>query len=96
MRTYLRLHEATEQGDISAQYNLGVIYDNGDDYIEAFKWFSITMGLFEGLSATVGESDLKELTSKMTAAQISEAMRRTTEWVKSHGGCVKKLPLKLL
>ena len=32
------------------------------------------------------ENSLKELTSEMTASQIAEAMRRTTEWVKSHGG----------
>ena len=46
------------------------------------------MGFFEGESDVKDylENNLKELTSKMTAAQISEAMRRTTEWVKSHGG----------
>ena len=38
---YLRLHEAAEQGDLSAQFNLGWMYDNGEevtqDYTEALK-----------------------------------------------------------
>ena len=36
---------AAEQGGVSAQYNLGVMYDNGDgvpqDYKEAVKWYRL-------------------------------------------------------
>ena len=40
---YLRLHEAAEQGDISAQYNLGGMYRKGQgvtkDFREALTWY---------------------------------------------------------
>ena len=83
------IKERAEQGHVEAQFNLGVYYYNVDDYIEAFKWLSIVisggkMKDLEGLENL--ENSLKELTSEMTASQIAEAMRRTTEWVKSHGG----------
>jgi uncharacterized protein len=36
---------AAEQGNANAQYNLGVMYDNGDgvvqDYAEAVKWYRL-------------------------------------------------------
>ncbi len=38
-----------------------------------------------GEKEKAAENILKELTSKMTGAQIAEAMRRKTEWVKSNG-----------
>ena len=86
------IKERAEQGHVEAQFNLGVYYYNVDDYIEAFKWFSIAISggsriKIEDLEVIEElENVLKDLTSKMTGAQISEAMRRTTEWVKSHGG----------
>ena len=62
-------------------------YYKVDDYIEAFKWFRIIMtgGEDLGEKEKAAENILKELTSKMTGAQIAEAMRRKTEWVKSNG-----------
>lgn len=37
--------KAAEQGDATAQFNLGVIYDNGrgvpQDYQRAYAWFSV-------------------------------------------------------
>ena len=75
--------KAAEQGYVDAQYNLGVMYDEGmgvkKDYIEALKWFSIVMtgGEMKNLERLeITENLVKELTSKMTGAQISEAMRR--------------------
>ena len=66
-----------------------MIYYKVDDYIEAFKWYSIAIsgGKIEDLEQLEElENSLKELTSKMTGSQIAEAMRRKTEWVKSNGG----------
>jgi len=79
--------KAAAQGYARAQYNLGVYYYNVDDYIEAFKWFSIAIsgGKMEDLEVPENiDNLLKALTSKMTGSQITEAMRRKTEWVKSH------------
>ena len=72
---------------VQNRQNLLVIYYNVDDYIEAFKWFSIIISggkTVDLVKLEKLENLVKELTSKMTGAQISEAMRRTTEWVKSH------------
>ena len=52
-RTMHSLKLAAEQGDAGAQYNLGVIYDNGrgvaQDDKEAARWF--------GLAAKQGHAD---------------------------------------
>ena len=44
-RTVEELHSRAEQGNAAAQYNLGVMYDNGEgvpqDYAEAAKWYRL-------------------------------------------------------
>ena len=39
------LLQAANQGDVIAQYNLGALYDSGEevpqDYIQAFKWYKL-------------------------------------------------------
>ena len=62
-----------EQGDATAQYNLGVFYDNGldvpQDRVSAYMWFS--------LSAAQGKVDAATfrdlIARRMTPAQIAEA-----------------------
>jgi TPR repeat protein len=43
MRNFQEVKEAAEQGDADAQYNLGLMYDNGEgveqDKFEAVKWY---------------------------------------------------------
>ena len=84
-----KVKERAEQGLDLAQYNLGWMYHKGvgvvKDYIEAFKWSSIAISRGEkNKTIAILENLVEALTSKMTGAQISEAMRRATEWVKSH------------
>lgn len=69
-------------GDPLAQYNLGLMYANGtgvtQDYVQAHKWYN--------LSAASGDAEPKtnrdELAAKMTSAQIAEAQRLASAWVK--------------
>jgi len=68
-----------EAGIPQAQYNLGVIYTNGDDvprdYAEAYKWFAIalTAGNIDAAGALV------TITARMTREQIAEGERRAVE-----------------
>ena len=89
MRAYRNVDEkklkrlAKEQGDSSAQNNLGLMYAKGDgvekDYITAHKWFN--------LAAVQGDGNARKnrdrVAQKMTPAQIAEAQRLACEWKKA-------------
>ena len=81
-----QLRLAAEQGDASAQFNLGVRYDNGEgvpqDYVQAHKWINLAASRM-----TPGEEDSLDSRSvrdgvakKMTASQVAEAQRLAREW----------------
>ncbi len=69
-----------EQGNASAQNNLGVMYAIGNgipqDYVEAHKWAN--------LAAARGNKVAKEfmdsIAARMTSDQIAEAQRLAREW----------------
>jgi len=67
-----------EQGDAGAQFNLGVMYADGQgepqDYVTAHMWFKLAAA--DGHNRDVAAS-------KMTAADISEAQRRAGVCLKS-------------
>jgi len=72
-----------EQGDAKAQYNLGLMYEKGKgiskDFVEAYKWFSIS-----GETGN-GRMYIEKLGKrKMTTAQIAEAQKLAQEWVEKH------------
>ncbi|MGE0256508.1 MAG: tetratricopeptide repeat protein [Alphaproteobacteria bacterium] len=73
-----------EAGIPQAQYNLGVIYTNGNgvrrDYVEAYKWFAIALAA--GNIDAAGT--LVTISARMTKDQIAEAERRATEWQALH------------
>ncbi|NBC37669.1 hypothetical protein GTZ99_14025 [Novosphingobium sp. FSY-8] len=73
---------AAAQGDISAYFDLGVMYSTGShgvecDLIEAHKWFN--------LAAVLGHEEAAvcrhEISDEMTAREIAEAQRRAREWL---------------
>ena len=80
-RMWLPLAEA---GIPQAQYNLGVIYTNGNgiprDYVEAYKWFAIALaaGHVEAAAALV------TIAARMTKQQIAEAEVRVAAWHALH------------
>ena len=84
--TALRLiRPLAKQGDATAQYNLGVFYDNGlgvpQDHVRALMWLN--------LSAAQGEKNAVEpdaveardkVVQEMTPEQIAEAKKLAREW----------------
>ncbi len=78
---YVKLYlMAAEQGVAQAQYNLGVMYGDGEgvpqDYVQAHLWFN--------LAAAQGQEQAKKnrdiVAEKMTPAQIAEAQRLARDW----------------
>ena len=69
-----------EQGNAHAQYNLGVLYDNGLgvplDKVRAYVWF--TLSAAQGREGAATFRDL--IARRMTPAQIAEAQKFEREW----------------
>jgi uncharacterized protein len=79
---------AAADGDLSAYFDLGVVYSTGShgiacDYVEAHKWFN--------LAAVSGHEEAQtcraEVADEMTAREIAEAQRRAREWI---AACTRK------
>ena len=77
---------AAEQGNATAQNNLGECYRDGEgvlqSYVEAYKWFN--------LSASTGDEDAlksrNDLIQKMTKEQIAEGQKQSELWRASRQG----------
>jgi len=69
-----------EQGNADAQYNLGVLYDNGlglpQDKVRAYMWFNLSAA--QGREGAAAFRDL--IARLMTPAQIAEAQKLAREW----------------
>ena len=79
--TALRLiRPLADQGDASAQYNLGVFYDNGlgvpQDKVSAYMW--LNLAATQGKEGAATFRDL--IARRMTPAQITEAQKLSREW----------------
>jgi TPR repeat protein len=72
---------AANQGDAWSQATLGSLYSEGkgvmQDYIEAYKWFDIAVANGDSDAAKLRDM----LAQKMTAEQIDEAKKRSSEWL---------------
>ena len=69
-----------EHGDANAQYNLGVLYDNGlgvpQDRVRAYVWLNLAAMQGRESAATI-----RDLVARlMTPVQISEAQKMVREW----------------
>ena len=77
-----------KQGNAVAQYNLGVMYDNGQgvpqDYIRAHMWFNISVST--GYENAIKGRDI--VARKLTPADLSAAQKLARECVaKNSKGC---------
>ena len=72
--------KAADQGNATAQSNLGTMYDKGQgvtqDYIQAHIWYNLAAA--RGLK--IGRKNRDILAEKMTPAQIAEAQKLAREW----------------
>jgi uncharacterized protein len=71
---------AADLGNPKAQYNLGLMYENGEgvpsNYIEAYRWFNLAAA--QDLdNARNGKA---RVARKMTKDQIAEAQRLSATW----------------
>jgi TPR repeat protein len=69
-----------EQGNADAQYNLGVLYDNGlglpQDKVRAYMWFNLSAA--QGREGAAAFRDL--IAGRMTPTQIAVAQKLAREW----------------
>lgn len=78
------LEERAAQGDASAQFNLGVIYAEGQgvpqDYVQAHKWINLAAAKGTGEDRNKRAKVRRRVAAKMTPAQIAEAQKLAREW----------------
>ena len=69
-----------DQGNASAQYNLGLMYNNGQgvpqDYVMAHMW----LNLAAARGYTTAKTSRDRAANLMTSEQIAEAQRLAREW----------------
>jgi len=87
--TALRLwRPLADQGNISAQFDLGVIYANGhgvpQDFVTAHMWFNLAAAGGDQTAAEYRDA----VERSMSSAQIAEAQKLAREWKPkgSHNG----------
>lgn len=73
---------AAAQGDVSAYFDLGVVFSTGShgvacDLVEAHKWFNLA-AVHGHEEAQMCRADISE---EMTAREIAEAQRRARQWI---------------
>ena len=84
LKTINKFQRAAENGQPTAQYQLGLLYSTGRgvpmDYITAHKWLN--------LAARTGDEEARrlraELAHDMSPQEIAEAQRQAREWLQTH------------
>ena len=76
---------AAERGNAEAQFNLGLMYANGQgvpqDYVEAHKWSNLSAASATDKETRDKATHIRDfVASKMTADQVSEAQKLVREW----------------
>jgi TPR repeat protein len=78
---------AADQGNASAQNNLGAMYGDGQgvpqDYIQAHKWHNLAASRFSGSEKDARDRAVKNrdlVATKMTPDQTAEAQKLAREW----------------
>jgi len=84
------LEDLAEWGDATAQFELGVMYEDGEgfpkDYIEAHKWYSFS----EENGSKSGRKFRKIIEKLMTPKQITEAQKLAREWTRKYKKWMEK------
>ena len=79
--------KAADQGNAKAQFNLGLMYGNGQgvpqNYVQGHMWFNLAAARFpasETENRNKAVSARANVASKMTPAQVAEAQKLAREW----------------
>jgi TPR repeat protein len=86
MQAVIWWRKAADQGDMDAQYELGVLYQKGEgvpkDLVLAYMW--------ENLAAAQGEEEARKLRNalerSMTLEQVGEAQKFSRNWKPATSG----------
>ena len=83
------LRKAADQGEADAQIELGILLSPGpgatEDIVEAHTWLNLAASRWKKEAQRVNAASRRDaLAARMTAAQLSEAYRRATEWQDAH------------
>jgi len=78
---------AAENGATAAQINLGYAYESGRgverDFVQAHKWYQVAAErLPEGERRDKAVRNRDALATKMTTAEVDEALRLSRDWLK--------------
>jgi TPR repeat protein len=83
----LLLRSLAESGDADAQFDLAVLFQVGEDvpqdYVQAYKWYTVAAPRFAPNEQSMRERSLKNrdrIAALMTPAQLAEAKRLATAW----------------
>jgi hypothetical protein len=78
------LRVRAEEGNAEAQYDLGVMYDNGEgvpqDDVQAHMWTNLAASRLTGELRDRSVKNRDIIAAKMAAEQIAEAQRLAREW----------------
>ena len=78
-----QLMKRAEQGNALAQYNLGLMYEDGKgvprDYVQAHMWYNLAASQTDDQVYAEFRDAIAE---HMTREQITEAQRRAREWMR--------------
>ena len=74
---------AADQGQASAQFNLGVMYNSGDgvpqDDVSAHMWFNLAASRSSGEDRERSVEARDAVAERMTSEQLAEAQGQSTE-----------------
>lgn len=79
-------HKAAEQENAMAQFNLGLLYENGrgvpQDYVQAHMWYNLAAAGFDWRDESRRRAFERRdgVALRMTSQQIVEAQRLAREW----------------
>ena len=75
-------------GDAEAQFNLGVMHDNGlgvpQDDVEAYKWFSLATTYADASQGETFAEGRDAAAERLTPQQRAEGQKLSREWFAAH------------
>ena len=75
---------AAKKGDAEAQFNLGLLYKEGEgvpqNYVEALMWFDLAASRATAEAQKICADDRDDLAKQMPPAQIAEAQGLARNW----------------
>ena len=81
------LRAQAEQGNVTAQVELGFMYATGDgvpkDFVTAHQWLSLAAVSLEGPGLATVTRYRDVVAQQLSPTQLAEAERRSREWVRT-------------